>query len=202
MQRSHQQTSIVIHRQNGFTFLKVIVALVVLMGTFIVFNEYSRSAGKPKTADTEAAQKRAAENTERLREEAAQREREELEKTAQKNQQSQKDLLAQALGRFDDVMARWNDADRVAGSSARIALAQPVSALQALQREASQLNAPPCLVIGKDELVAAMRESVDGYIAFMQNTAKLGTQIAQVHFEAAAPKFEKYKEIRAACPAP
>lgn len=173
MQRSHQQTSIAIHRQNGFTFLKVIVALVVLMGTFIVFNEYSRSAGKPKTADTEAAQKRAAENTERLREEAAQREREELEKTAQKNQQSQKDsLLAQALGRFDDVMARWNDADRVAGSSARIALAQPVSALQALQREASQLNAPPCLAIGKDELKKAMRESVDGYIAFMQNTAK------------------------------
>lgn len=189
-------------RQRGNTVLIVIAVLVVAMVAVIFFKERSRADAKAEQQRVESVQRAEAVQAERTQQAAAQREREALQEQSRKAQQEASDVLGQSLKRFDDVVARWVDADKVAGSAARISLAQPVAALQALHREAGQLQAPPCLALGKDDLVQAMRESVDGYLAFMVNSAKLGNEFAQIHFAAAAPRFAKYRELRTACPAP
>jgi hypothetical protein len=159
-------------RQHG-NVLYILIVAVALGAAFIFWKESSRSAAKA--------------------------EGQRLEMVRQKEQQDARNTLNQVLRKFDDVVARWEDADRVAGSAARIAMTQPVGVLQALHREAEQLQAPPCLESGKENLIDAMRETVDGYIAFMQNTLKLGDQFAQQHFAKATPRFAKYKEERTAC---
>ena len=182
--------------------LIVIAIAVALLAGLIFFKERNRAAAKVEQQRIEAVQRAEVERVERERAAAAQRERDALQAQALKAQEVERDALAQALRRFDDVVARWTDADRVAGSAARISLAQPVAVLQALHREAGQLQAPPCLVLGKDDLVVAMRETVDGYLAFMLNELKLGGEAARLHNAAAAPRFAKYRELRAACPVP
>ena len=188
-------------RQRG-NVLYLLIAAVVVAAVLIFWKESGRAAAKAERQRIELVQRQEAESAERAREAAAQRERVALEEANRKAQQDERDVLIQALRRFDDVATRWDDANKVASSAARIALAQPVGVLQTLHREATQLQAPPCLALGKDDLVVAMRETVDGYIAFMRNTAKLGNEFAQIHFAAAAPRFVKYKEVRATCPVP
>lgn len=185
-------------RQRG-NVLYLLIAAVVVAAVLIFWKESGRAAAKAERQRIELVQRQEAESAERAREAAAQRERVALEEANRKAQQDERDVLIQALRRFDDVATRAN---KVASSAARIALAQPVGVLQTLHREATQLQAPPCLALGKDDLVVAMRETVDGYIAFMRNTAKLGNEYAQIHFAAAAPRFVKYKEVRATCPVP
>lgn len=185
-------------RQRGNTILIVLAVVVALMAVLIFTKERSRAAAKAEQQRIEVE----AEKTLREQEAKAQRERAALEDQARKAQQEQRDAYAQALKRFDDVVIRFNDANKVAGSTSRIALAQPVATMQAVHREASQLPAPPCLALGKEDLVSGMKDMVDGFLIFMQNPAKLGEELAQIHFKAADPKIVRYRDLRAACPAP
>lgn len=159
-------------RQRG-NVLYILIVAVALAGAFVFWKESSKSAAKAESQRLELVQRQA--------------------------QQEERNALAKTIRQLDDVVARWDDADKIARSAARITMAQPVSALQALHREADQLAAPPCLELGKEHLIAAMRETVDGYLAFMQNTLQLGEQFAQQHFAKAVPRFERYREARTAC---
>lgn len=167
-----QQLNSNLARQHG-NVLYILIVAVAIAAAFVFWKESSRSAAKAESQRLELAQRQA--------------------------QQEERNALTKAIRQFDDVVARWEDANKIAGSASRIAMAQPVGALQALHREAEQLQAPPCLEFGRENLIDAMRETVDGYIAFMQNTLKLGDQLAQQHFAKAAPRFAKYKEERTAC---
>lgn len=195
-------TSKSLAHQRGHTVLIALVGVVVVIAVLIFFNERSRATAKAERQRIEAVQRQEAENAEKARVAAAQRERQALEEQAQKAEQAQRDVLVQALKKFDDVVVRFYDASRIAGSTSRIALAQPVATMQALHREASQIPAPPCLALGRDDLMAAMKEMVDGYIVFMQNPAKMGDELAGLHFKAAEPSIAKYRESRVACPVP
>lgn len=192
------------HRQRGHLFLKVAAAAVVLLGVMIFFQERSRAEKKVVNLELQQQEdaKRQAKAKQSEDEQKAKREREALEEQANKAKKGQNDPLAQALKRFDDLDARFTDARKVAESTSRIALSQPVAALQALQREASDLQAPPCLEQGKTSLVQAMKETVDGYLVFMQNPAKMGAELAQTHLTTAETMLETYHKARATCPMP
>ena len=66
------------------------------------------------------------------------------------------------------VYRRWVDAERLANSTARIALAGPVASLQAVQREAESLSAPACLADAKRALVELTTQSTTALIEFMR----------------------------------
>jgi hypothetical protein len=63
---------------------------------------------------------------------------------------------------------RWIDAERLAGSTARIALAGPVSQLQALRRETEALSVPSCVSDARSRLRELVSRTVDVHLAFMQ----------------------------------
>lgn len=202
MHYSHARPTPALHRQRGASVLAILAVVAVVVVGLVVYKERSRAAAREEQQRIELAQRQEAERAQREREAAAQREREALQAQAQKAEQEKRDLLAQSLKQFDDVVVRFYDASRVAGSTSRIALAQPVAAMQALHRETEQLNVPPCLATGRDDLIEAMKATVDAYIAFMQNRDKLGDVLAAAHFEKAEKSTERYRSARAACPAP
>lgn len=185
-------------RQRGVSVLVVIAVVAAMVVGLVVYKERAKAERQRQ----ELVQKQQTEQAERERETAAQREREALKAQAANAQKEQQDQYAQALKKFDDVLVRFDDASRVAGSTGRIALAQPVATMQALHREATQLPSPPCLATGRDDLIDAMKETVDAYIAFMQNRDKIGEILAAAHFEKAEIGTKRYRLARAACPTP
>lgn len=201
MQHYHPSTQ-GLARQRGNTILIILVVVVGLMALFIFNKERSRAAAKAEQQRIETVQREEAAKALREQEAKAQSERVAIEDQARKAQEEQRDAYVQALKRFDDIVIRFNDANRVASSTSRIALSQPVATMQSMHREASQLSAPPCLALGKEDLVTGMKEIVDGYLIFMQNPAKKGDELAQQYFKAADPSILRYRDLRAACPAP
>lgn len=71
---------------------------------------------------------------------------------------------------------RWADADRLAGSTARIALAGPVQRLQEIAREAGAIDVPPCVSAARSALQDLTQKSAEGYIQFMRKN-ELGTMV-------------------------
>ena len=126
-------------------------------------------------------------------------ERQELERRMAQEKE-QRNALTSSLKSVDDLLARWEDAVKVAGTSSRIALSTPVAALQATRREADQLTVPPCLDQAKEQLVQGMNSTIEGFLVFMRNELKIGDTLSQIHFEAAAQHMKTFKEGRAACP--
>lgn len=182
--------------QSGRVLL-VLLALLCAGGAIAFYKNETRKAEQRRPAPTSASEEsvRARENDRRAAEE-----REQLQRQAERAQQS--DLLASSLKAADGLLARWEDAVRVAETTGRGALSGPVATLQAIKRDAQSLEVPPCLAQGKSELVAGMSLSVDAYLEFMANTAKLGSVVAAQKLEEARPHFERYKADRSMCPNP
>lgn len=180
--------------QRGVSLWMVLAGIaLVLIGSW----QYSkhREVKRANKAGAEAiAQKEA--NEDRL---AAERKAVEGRQIEAKKRQ---DALQVSLRAVDDLLARWVDAMRVAGSTSRVALATPVGVLQSIKREAEQLTVPPCLDGGKTELVKAMEASVEGYLIFMRNEAQLGNELAKGYFDQAGASMDAFKNARLACPVP
>lgn len=66
------------------------------------------------------------------------------------------------------VYRRWVDAERLASSTARVALAGPVASMQAVQREAEALTVPACLTDARRALVDLTTQSTTALIEFMR----------------------------------
>lgn len=186
--------------QRGVSVLMVIAVVAVLGIVLVVMKERSHAAARAEAQRAEQLALRQAKEEEIAREAAAERERQALQEQERQRQQATQDVLQRAYAQFDDMVSRFEDAKRVAGTTSRIALAQPVGALQALNREARQLTAPPCLQLGKDHMLTAMEQTVEGFLVFMRNEHRLGDTLAQVNFMAASEAWEKYRAARASCP--
>lgn len=74
-----------------------------------------------------------------------------------------KEYIKEAEELFDD----WDDANRLAGTTSRIALSPVIARLQEIRREASNLQVPECAEKVNDVLLDYMDKTIDGYIAFM-----------------------------------
>lgn len=62
---------------------------------------------------------------------------------------------------------RWADAERLALSTSRVALAGPAAGLQGLQREAEALQAPQCLADARKALLALVTKSTEAILQFL-----------------------------------
>jgi len=81
---------------------------------------------------------------------------------------SNKAAYDKAMLPLNDVYARYKDARTVAGATARIALAMPVSNMQSIKREADALVVAKCLVFAKSMLTGGMLNINAAYVDFMQ----------------------------------
>lgn len=70
----------------------------------------------------------------------------------------------------DDLIERWDDANAVAGSTARVSLSGPIAQMQELRREADTLEEPECAVAAQNRLVSYMDRTIDTYLVFMANS--------------------------------
>jgi predicted negative regulator of RcsB-dependent stress response len=99
-----------------------------------------------------------------------------------------------ALEKLRALNVKISDQTKVAASTARIALAPQVSALQSLVREVEQVKAPPCAIAAQRELGSMADFNVTGLLAFMRQEEKeaalnLGAaQAARENFETAQLK--------------
>jgi hypothetical protein len=83
------------------------------------------------------------------------------------------------------VVAKYQDAIKVAGSTGRIALAGPVGQLQAIRRELLALEVSECLRIPKENLAQSWEYVIDMLLDHMQNKSpnslnkELASKLAQ-----------------------
>lgn len=73
-----------------------------------------------------------------------------------------------SIRNLQQIAERWDDANSVAASAARIALATPVSHLQTIKQDTQQLDVPPCLLPAKKALLSSMETKIESYLAFMR----------------------------------
>lgn len=70
---------------------------------------------------------------------------------------------------YADLASRWSDAFRVAGSTSRIALSQPVKDMQQIKRDLeARKTETTCEIKLKNELLKSYDFAIDGFLQFMQ----------------------------------
>lgn len=75
---------------------------------------------------------------------------------------------------YADISSKWSDAVRVAASTGRISLAQPVKDLQTIRRELDSKQAKgDCEKALKQNLFKAYDYNIDGFINFMQSNESM-----------------------------
>lgn len=68
---------------------------------------------------------------------------------------------------MNDLMARWSDAQEVAESSPRLALAGPVESLQAVRRDATAVTPPDCMAVDHGRIMDGMDAMISMFLGFM-----------------------------------
>lgn len=86
----------------------------------------------------------------------------------------------QHIKSFNQIFAEWQDAEKVAGSTGRIALAQPVSKLQEIKRKLAASSYAGCMETTRVLYVTAMNTQIDAYLEFMKGEE--GEAAAQLKF--------------------
>lgn len=98
----------------------------------------------------------------------------------------------QALGYLassQELIVRWDDANKLASSTSRIALMPAVAELQELRREFDNLSPPSCLFWAHGQLVLYLGETINGYLSFMTEESDWRVQS---HVKEAKKAFESY----------
>lgn len=175
------------HREKGSVWIILLVLVAVVLASW----QYSEHKAAQKQRAAAEAQ---AQTEQRKREQ----ERAELERR-QAEEKAQQDALTASNKALDQVLTRWDDAMKIAGTTGRIALAAPVASLQTVRREAEALSVSLCMDPAKALLVSSMQNTIDGFITFMRNEYKLGDKLAQPSFDEASKQFAEFKTARANC---
>lgn len=177
--------------EKGISLLTLLVAIAIAIGAAIWWKE-SRDASLKEQAIAAKAQQEAQEEKQR------QLERQKQEFQAQVEKERNKNEFDKSISELNSIYARWNDALKLADSTARIALSGPVGKLQEIKREAESLMVPACLVEPKKKMIEGMNKMVDGFMQFMGD-ADIGKILARVSFEDGRKLFVEYETGSAAC---
>lgn len=89
-----------------------------------------------------------------------------------------------------ELYRRWADAERLALSTGRIALAGPAANLQALQREVEALKVPECLAGAQKILATLITKSSEAILRFMGKDELTGMVYQIVDKRKLVPEFE------------
>lgn len=185
-------------RERGFGFLHVILALIFCVVALGLWSQHNKKMAAQEAEEKRQIEAQAAE----LQRQAQERQRkiaEEREALVKRQEdEKRKGDLEKAIASLKLIHGRWQDAERLAQSTARIALAQPVSTLQQIKRETDGILVPPCLDAAKSHLISGMNWTIEGFIQFM--TDKKFSEITTPPFFSSAKKeFSEYEKTKDAC---
>ena len=74
------------------------------------------------------------------------------------------------VDQLNAIENRWDDAHKLASSTARIALATPISELQNVKRDLERLEVSECLTPAKEALSSYMNSTIANFLSFMANS--------------------------------
>ena len=74
-----------------------------------------------------------------------------------------------------EMYRRWADAERLAGSTPRVAMSGPIATIQAIQRESEALTVESCLMEAKKALVVLVKLTTEEMLQFMAGREKLSS---------------------------
>lgn len=170
-------------QQNRGLKLLLWALVLLLVGGGVL--EYQRRQKRAEQQHAEALRLKAVDRASLERERAARLERQERERRLQqpsaekqaKDRAFRREMemrsLARAVEPLESQANRFVDALQLAAAAPRVALAGPVSNLQAIARETEAIDVSnPCMQVPKQNLVAGMREIVQGFLAFMRDESK------------------------------
>ncbi len=92
------------------------------------------------------------------------------------------------------VYQRWIDAERLAMSTSRIALAVPASTLQALRREIQGMQVAACLEDARQSLEVLIHKSAEAVLQFMGKEEVTGLLYQHIERGPSIKKFEQAVE--------
>lgn len=98
---------------------------------------------------------------------------------------------------FNEIFSEWEDAEKVAASTGRIALAQPVAKLQEIKRRLAAESYAGCMETTRILYVAAMNSQIEAYLDFMRG--KEGEAAAQIKFIDYEKQVEQAKKEYVRC---
>jgi type II secretory pathway pseudopilin PulG len=167
-------------QEQGSVWVILVVLVAVVVGSW-QFSEY-------KARNAQKAEAERARDTERAA----------LERRLAQ-EKAQLDVLTTSSKALDSLLARWDDAVKLASTTSRISLPVQVAALQDIRRDASALTVPPCMDEAKVHLVNSMQATIDAFMAFMANEDKLGDVFAKEKFDEAKADFAEFESSRMTC---
>lgn len=173
--------------------LMIFLAIAVLAGAMQMLR------GKPVPADADVTTSKAAgSGGARSDEIAAERARQEAELKARLEAAKGRSEFEKSVTAMQALRVRWDDAVKLAESTARIALSGPVGGLQSIRQEAQAMVVPSCLDDAKSALVDGMSTTINGYMAFMQNKATATLEVV-IAADEAQKSFERFDMLVGAC---
>jgi len=93
---------------------------------------------------------------------------------------------------WEDHAERWDDANAIANSTARIALSAPVSELQKLRREWKDVKPPEDLEQFHNKILDYEESIIEGYLAFMSDKTDA---VVNAHFKRASDYLDEAFEL-------
>lgn len=104
---------------------------------------------------------------------------------------------AKGVEKLNEMEKRWEDANNLASSTSRIALATPVANLQDLKNELDAVEVSECLAPAKKALYDAMNLNIDSFLMFMKSdNGETGYLSKRVQSE---EKFIQYMDLKYKC---
>lgn len=182
------------NKQRGFNVLLVLAALIALLVGAGFWKHQQQKAAELATAQQRQAEANQQAEADRQRKIAA----EKVAFEAQLATENRKSAFDNAIAALNAQYMKWQDASRLAGTTARIALSQPVANLQAIKQETSALQVPGCLGAARIRLIGGMDLTIEGFMKFMVDK-KSGEVSSGIYFDLAKVAFSDFESSAKSC---
>lgn len=96
-------------------------------------------------------------------------------RAAAESQAAQRPPVTAAFERLDAALARWLDAEKLAGASPRVSLGHHISTLQQIRRDTASIDGPECFLAARDKVTAGMGGYIDAMVDFMASRTSPAT---------------------------
>ncbi|MHA3053648.1 hypothetical protein [Acinetobacter sp. ANC 4640] len=101
------------------------------------------------------------------------------------------------IEKLNEIEKRWNDANRLASATSRIALPTPIANLQNIKNELDAVEVSECLTPAKKALYEAIDLNIDSFLMFMRNDGN-GTDYLLKSLESDKKLFQ-YMDLKYKC---
>lgn len=109
-------------------------------------------------------------------------------------------ITAERKAKITSILNKWNDALKLAGLTPRIALAQPVSQMQAIRRELDELRINECFDGATRKIVTGMNDAIFAFEMFARfPNNRVATVSTEQNLTSSSEKINAGKQMMNRC---